>query len=125
MMTVRYIEKLWNGKAFPRLLREMFAGRAEASLRLEGELTGIVPAAAMALVRLDELAQSHVPLYSKLLRVVLAAQETDGGWGDPLTSAICLRALFGSRGHGLTIQRGLSYLTQMQKQEGIWPKEPL
>jgi hypothetical protein len=125
MMTVRHIERLFQAKAYPQLLREMLAGRVENSSRLEGELPGSLPAAAMALVRLDELAQSHVPLYAKLLKIVLAAQESDGGWGDPLTTAICLRALFSGRGQGLAIQRGLSYLAQMQKPEGIWPNEPL
>jgi hypothetical protein len=79
----------------------------------------------MAIIRLDELAQSHVLLYSKLLKIVLTAQESDGGWGDPLTTAIALRALFTSRGQGLAIQRGLAYLAQMQKPDGIWPAEPL
>src|SRR5450432_3326604 len=108
MMTVRHIEKLWNAKAYQRLLREMLAGRPEASLRVEAELadSGVLPAAAMALLRLDELAQSHVPLYSKLLKIILAAQEGDGGWGDPMSTALCLRALLGSRGQGVAIQHG-------------------
>ena len=124
MMTVRHIEKLWNAKTFQRLFRDMLAGRAEASLRLEVELSGPLPAAAMALIRLDELAQAHVPLYSKLLKAILAAQEADGGWGDPLTTALCLRALLAGRGQGVAIDRGLSYLAEMQKPEGFWPKLP-
>lgn len=125
MMTVRHIEKLWNSDAHGRLLKELLAGRPEASLRLEHELTGRLPAAAMALLRLDELAQSHVPLYAKLLKTILAAQQSDGGWNDPVTSAICLRALLAGRGQGIAIDRGLFYLAQLQKSEGIWPNVPI
>lgn len=125
MMTVRHIEKLVNASAYSRLLQEMLAGRAEASLRLEHELTGTLPAVAMALLRLDELAQSHVPLYSKLLKTILAAQQSDGGWNDPLTTALCLRALCAGRGQGTAIERGMFYLSQLQKQEGIWPNVPI
>jgi len=125
MMTVRHIEKLWNADSHARLLREMLTGRPEASLRLESEMSGPLPAAAMALLRLDELAQSHVPLYDKLLKRILSAQDADGGWSDPITTALCLRALFGGRGQGLAINRGLFYLSQLQKPEGIWPNVPI
>jgi hypothetical protein len=125
MMTVRHIEKLWNAGSYTKLLQEMLVGRPEASLRLEQEMAGALPAAAMALLRLDELAQSHVPLYSKLLRTILAAQQPDGGWTDPLTTSICLRALFAGRGQGAAIERGLFYLAQLQKAEGIWPNVPI
>jgi len=124
MMTVRHIEKLWTARKYELLFRDMLAGRPEASLRLEVEVSGFAPAAAMALIRLDELAQAHVPLYPKLLKAILAAQEGDGGWGDPMLTAICLRALMGGRGQGVAIDRGLFYLAQMQKEEGIWPKVP-
>ena len=123
-MTVRHIEKLWNAKSYERLLRDMLAGRPEASLRVEAELSGVLPAAAMALLRLDELAQSHTPIYPKLMRIILAAQEGDGGWGEPMTTSICLRALCSSRGQGIAIERGLFYLANMQKPEGVWPKAP-
>ncbi|WP_428940786.1 hypothetical protein [Fontivita pretiosa] len=125
MTTVRHIEKLWRDKLYAKLLRQMLSGRPEASLRLELELNGPVPAAAMALLRLDELGQPHVPLYDKLLRAVLTAQEPDGGWGDPMTTALCLRGLMAGQGGGAAIERGLTYLAQLQKSEGIWPKVPL
>jgi hypothetical protein len=126
MMTVRHIEKLWNAQNYERLMRDMLAGRPEASVRLAVELpAGAIPAAALALMRLDELSQSHVPLYSKLLRIMLAAQDQDGGWSDPLTTALCLRALLAGRGDGAAVERGLFYLAQLQKPEGIWPKVPI
>ena len=84
-----------------------------------------VPAAALSLIRLDELEQAHNPLSRKLLNVLLVGQELDGGWGDPLTTALCLRALLCGHGQGQAVQRALTYVATMQKAEGIWPKEPL
>lgn len=125
MMTVRQIEKQWKNEAWQKLVGELLAGRPERSLRLENALAGPIPAAALVLVRLDELSQPHMPLYNRLVRVILEAQEADGGWKDPLTTAICLRALMAGRGSGESIERGLKYLAQMQKTEGTWPAEPI
>lgn len=125
MVTVRHIEKLWKAGDYSRLVGEMLAGRLEQSLRLENALAGPVSAAAVVLIRLDELNQPHVPLYSRLVRVILEAQDPDGGWKDPLTTAVCLRALMAGRGAGESIDRGLKYLAQLQKTEGAWPSEPI
>lgn len=125
MVTVRQIEKAWKSEAWAQLVREMLAGRPEASLRLESALTGSVAAAALVLIRLDELSQPHAPLYGKLVRAIIAAQDADGGWKDPLLTALCLRALMAGRGEGESINRGLKYLAQMQKSDGIWPAQPI
>ena len=124
MFTIRQIERLWNAKAFRRLAVELLIGRPEASCRLETEFARSVPAAALGLIRMDELAQSHHPLYRKLLNVLILAHEADGGWGDVMTTALCVRALACGDGHGVAIERGLAYLAQLQKSEGIWPKVP-
>src|SRR5262249_27926124 len=55
----------------------------------------------------------------------LSSQEADGGWGEPLATALCLRALLCGRGQGLAIERGLNYLADLQKSEGIWPAVPI
>jgi len=60
-----------------------------------------------------------------MLRTVLTAQESDGGWGDPVVTALCLRALMCCDGQGVSVERGLNYLANLQKSEGIWPKEPI
>jgi len=125
MITVRQIERLWTSKAYEKLFRELLVARPEASLRLEMELGRSIPAAAMAIMRLDELSQSYVPLYSQLLRTVLNDQHADGGWGDPMTTAVCLRALTRGHGNGVAVERGLQYLANMQKPEGIWPNVPI
>lgn len=124
MTTVRQIERYWNSKDYERLFRELIAHRPEATLRLETEMRAPL-AAALAVVRLDELTQSHVPLYARLVRAILLGQESDGGWGDPATTALCLRALLCGQGDGIAIDRGMKYLANLQKDEGIWPGLPL
>src|SRR4029077_1477677 len=82
-------------------------------------------AAALAVIRLDELSQSYLPLYSRLIRAILCQQQEDGGWGDLPTTALCLRALLAGNGDGVAIERGLDYLASLQKDEGIWPAAPI
>jgi hypothetical protein len=125
MITVRQIERFWQTKSYERLFRELLVARPEASLRMQLELGRSIPTAALAIIRLDELSQAYVPLYSQLIRTVLNDQHSDGGWGDPMTTAICLRALMCGQGHGVAIDRGLHYLANMQKPEGIWPNVPI
>lgn len=100
-------------------------GRPESSNLLSCVSSAPIPVAAWALLRLDELAQSHTTLYQRLLRMILAAQEADGGWIDPLVTSLCLRALMAGRGQGIAIERGLAYLKMLQKEDGTWPKLPL
>jgi len=125
MFTIRQIERLWSSKQYRRLAVELLQGRPEASYRLEAEFGRSIPAAALALVRMDELAQSHHPLYRTLLNVLIVGQEADGGWGDVMTTALCVRALTCGDGQGVAVERGLAYLAQLQKSEGIWPKVPI
>jgi hypothetical protein len=127
MITVKHIERLWTGRMYDRLFRELLANRPEGGLRLELELTGAcraTPAAAMAIIRLNELGQSHHALQAKLVRTLIATQEPDGGWGDPIATTFALRALLADNGDGAVIDRGLHYLALLQKPEGIWPKVP-
>jgi hypothetical protein len=79
----------------------------------------------MGVIRLAELGQSHVPLAQTLLRTLLATQEADGGWAEPMLTSLCLRALMAGNGAGLAIERGLTYLANLQKSEGAWPAEPI
>jgi hypothetical protein len=124
MITVKHIERLWTARQYDRLLRELLSARPEATVRLEAELSGSLPAAALGVIRLDELGQAHAPLYATLVRAILAAQNPDGGWTDPMLSALCLRALLCGRGNGEAVDRGLFYLSTMQKAEGLWPAIP-
>jgi hypothetical protein len=125
MITIRQIERAWQARTYEKLFRELVANRPEASFRFEQEQGRAIPAAAMAVIRLEELSQSHVLACAQLLRAVIAGQETDGGWGDPTTTALCLRALLCCNGDGTAITRGLNYLADLQKTEGAWPAVPL
>jgi hypothetical protein len=125
MITVRHIARLWSAKDYNRLLGQLLAPRGEASVRLSAELTGANAAAAMLVVRLDELAQVFAPIYSEAIRSLTANQHSDGGWADPITTAIVLRALFCGSGQGPAIDRGLQFLANLQRPEGIWPAEPV
>src|SRR3712207_5518067 len=109
MTTVRQIERYWTAKEYARLFRDLVAARPEAQFRLEVEVRAPL-AAAMAVIRMDELAQSHTPLYTRLVRFLLSTQESDGGWGDPVTTALCLRALLCGQGKGMALERGVTYL---------------
>jgi hypothetical protein len=123
MITVRYIERLFSGQQHPRLYRELIAGRPEAAFALQALLARPVAIAALGMLRLDELSQSLTSVYRRLLGVVLTAQQRDGGWGDPMTTALAVRALLGGGGHGDAVDRGLNYLLRLQKQDGRWPRE--
>src|SRR5688500_7894552 len=125
MITIRQIERAWTARTYEKLFRELVAQRPEAAFKFDHEQGRAIPTAAMAVIRLDELSQSHVPLAGKLLRAVLAGQDADGGWGDAMTTALCLRALLCSGGDGAAVERGLGYLANLQKAEGAWPAVPL
>jgi hypothetical protein len=125
MQTVRQIERLWNARQYGRLFRELLANRPECSFRLGIDSPTSALAAAIGIVRLDELNQSHVPLYSAFIRAIIASQEKDGGWGDAIATTLCLRALMlGRQTGGEAIQRGLKYLADLQKSDGTWPRIP-
>lgn len=125
MLTVRYIERLWDARKYDRLLQELIAPRIEASAAAELAQTPPASAAALALIRLDELHQPHAAVCPRLIRTLIALQESDGGWGDLATTALCLRALSLQNGHGQTIDRGMDYLATLQQPSGIWPKIPI
>src|SRR5688500_8732509 len=125
MITIRQLERHWMIQQFDRMVRLFLEMRTESSVRLMCELSRAVPAAAMAVVRLDELSQSHNPFAQKMIRTIVASQEADGGWGEPLTTALCLKALLCCKGDGLAIQRAIDHLASLQRPEGLWPRVPL
>ncbi len=125
MITIRQLERLWQEKAYSRMSALLLEMRPESSLRLAQELSRPTPIAALAIIRLDELAQPHTPFCSRMIRTILAAQELDGGFGDALTTALCIRALSCSAGHGPAIDRALHYLATLQKEDASWPRVPL
>jgi hypothetical protein len=125
MLTVRYIERLWDAKRYVRLLQELIAPRVEAVAVDELTHNVAASAAALALVRLDELHSPHAPICSRLIRTLISLQKSDGGWGDVATTALCLRALSLQNGQGVVIGGGMGYLAALQQPAGIWPKLPI
>jgi hypothetical protein len=125
VITIKQAQRFWDSRQYDRLFTTLLAHRVERSDTLAAALRGSLPAAAMMLIRLDELDQAHVPLAQTLIRCLLACQATDGGWDDPMTTALCVRALQTSRGQGQAIDRGISYLADLQKPDGSWPREPI
>jgi hypothetical protein len=125
MITIRQLERLWMMQQFDRIVRLFLEMRTESSVRLVCELSRAVPAAALAVVRLDELSQAHNPFAQKMIRTIVASQEADGGWGEPMTTALCLKALLCGKGDGLAIQRAIDHLAALQRPEGLWPRVPL
>jgi hypothetical protein len=124
MMTVRQIEKWWAAKEHAKLSRECLAGRSEGVESMRGLLVGPVSAAALALVRLDELGQQS-DFTSALLRAVIDAQSDEGGWDDPLLTALCVRALLAHDDQHDRAAAGIASLARLQRVDGAWPREPL
>ncbi len=125
MITVKQIDRTWTARQYERLYRDLITFRPEANLTPEPESGWAAPAAAMALIRMDELDQSYVPLYSRLVKALIACQQADGSWGDLVTTALCCRALLCGQGEGIAIDRGIAFLANCQKSEGPWPRIPL
>lgn len=125
MTTVRQMERLWNTRSFSKLLRDMLAHRVEGMFAVEAEMNLAPAAVAAAVIRLDELGQAHIPLTSTFIKFLLTLQGADGGWGDVATTALVLKALMTSKGDGSAIDRGLAFLRNLQKDDGLWPKIPI
>lgn len=123
MLTVKQVERWWQMQAFDRLIDELCTGRAEATGGIRQLFTGPVAAAALAVIRLDELHQSHLPLAGKMVRFLIAGQAPDGGWGDAVTTALALRALSRNAGTGLCVERAVGRLANLQRDDGQWPRE--
>ena len=105
MLTVRQIERWWQVQAHDRLIDELCVGRAEAVSGIRPMLAGPTAAAALAVIRLDELHQSHQPF-------------------DPVTTALALRALGRGAGTGRSIDKAVDRLAALQRDDGQWPREP-
>ena len=127
MMTARQIERQWTARAYNSLFSTLNAARPESDF---AKATKVTPpaAAALAIIRLDELTLARAPSTptwsAPAPRKAVDGQPGPGGWGDPAITALCLRHLLCSNGQGTAISRGLHYLAELQKPEGIWPGLP-
>jgi hypothetical protein len=110
MLVVKQMEKLWESRKYGRLLEELLAWRVESLAADELRQHACLASAALALIRLDELHQGNATICPTFIRAILAHQDRDGGWGDPMLTALCLRALSINDGSGEGPARGLAYL---------------
>jgi hypothetical protein len=125
MMTVWQIERLWTAQSYEKLAEVLLQNRWEGAFGQRVRSGSAIVAAALALIRLDELGQSDAPVFGKLVRTLVATQECDGGWGDVAATTWALRALLINNGSGAAVDRGMAYLAGLQKSEGIWPNIPI
>jgi hypothetical protein len=124
MLTVRHIEKLWEARKYSKLFNELIALRVESVAAPEMAENPCPAAAAIALIRIDEMMQSHAAICPSLIRALIATQDPDGGWKDPCTTALAVKALCLQNGQGDSIERGLDYLADLQQSSGLWTKIP-
>lgn len=125
MMTVRQIEKRWDARQYRLLLSELLTSRSEAAVIEHMEGNGQIAVAAAAILRLSELGKPDAPIVATLIRTIIAAQQSDGGWTDPMVTALCVRALLADGGGGQAVDRGLEFLASLQQPAGAWPHHPL
>lgn len=128
MTTVRQIGGLWQEGQTGKLMAQLAQYRGDLPDWLAADLAGNPTAvAAVALIRLAELDQTHTPAAANLTRKLLADQLPDGGFGDTLVTALAVRALrlLIAPAAKSAAGRGLAHLTALQQDDGSFPREPL
>jgi hypothetical protein len=125
MITVRHIDRLWEERQYARLAATLIETRSDIDASLGLRLRNSTAAAALAVIRLDELGQNAQAICARLVRALIATQQSDGGWGDVSVTVLALRALRCGRGDGDVIARGFQFLATLQKDDGSWPGEPI
>jgi hypothetical protein len=123
MTTVRQIDGMWTDGQGRKLFSELSKFRPDVPEFLAGDL-GILPiaAAALSMIRLQELNQTRTQLYRALLARVLVTQDADGGWGDTLATVLAARALLNDpegRSAGL---KAVILLSNFQLDDGTFPR---
>jgi hypothetical protein len=127
MTTPRRIEtmvKQGNGR---QLVREMARYRSDLPEGMIDDLaSNPVAFHAMALVRLVEMQQGHLPHARTLARQIAAVQCDDGSFGDVAVTALAARALLDSREPA--VERAgidaIDALAATQLDDGSFPAEP-
>jgi len=123
MLTMRQIERWWTAKSYARLIDELCAGRAEGVNGIRDLVDGPLAAAALTIIRADELRQTSHPLVGKLIALLLRTQNAAGGWDDGevgvVTTALAARAL-AATGSGEAVDHALNYLADAQTADGDW-----
>jgi hypothetical protein len=121
MTTARQIQKLWQTNDYKRLVRLCLEARADALEPILPMLSGPVGSAALALIRLTELSPFPTPMHAGLAQVLANHQRENGGWGDPVLTAVAVRALLSAELQRDRASAGISHLGRLQRDDGLWP----
>lgn len=126
MTSVRQIDGLWSEGRTRQLVTELTRFRPDfpASM-IDSVSSSPVVAAALAMVRLQELDQTLLASYEGLKRKLLASQAADGSFGSiPITVLAC-RALLAEPTGAEALRKGLEYLGLIQREDGGFPVDEL
>ncbi|MFT3786099.1 MAG: hypothetical protein QM770_08035 [Tepidisphaeraceae bacterium] len=125
MTTIRQINGMMNDGQTRKLVQELTRYRADVPAAVAGDLEGSpVAAAALAAIRLLEIDQTHMPVFTQLLGRLLKTQTADGSWddGDPFVTALAARALLGWPETRPAALRAIAFLTGLQRDDGSFPR---
>lgn len=122
MTSVRQIDGLWSEGRTRQLVTELTRFRPDFPASLIDSLSSsAVVAAALAMMRLQELDQTLFASYEGLERKLLASQAEDGSFGSIPVTALACRALLVEPTSSEALRKGLEYLGSMQREDGSFP----
>lgn len=123
MTTVRQMDGMWTDGQGKKLFAELSKFRPDVPEFLTTELGGsAVAAAALSMIRLQELSQTRTPLYRALLARLTVTQQPDGGWGDTLATVLAARALLNDAEGRSAGMKAVVLLSGLQLEDGTFPR---
>ena len=126
MTTTRQIQALLSDGQHAKLIEGLAHYRSDLPAEAISALNGSpMAAAAVAAIRLQELNQQRDGVYRNLIARLIAAQESNGGWGDTLVTSLVARALLGEPSARSAAIRALILLAGLQKDDGSLPRDPV
>ncbi len=115
------IRKLWSEGRVDALARMLAERRSEWSAWSVDRVRSLSAAAALGILTLVEMGSGPGdPLVREMGAALLAAQDSLGGWENPWTTSLVLRALSAGEIDGAAFARGLAYLASTQEATGGW-----
>jgi len=122
MTTIRQINGLWSEGRTRQLVAELTRYRPDFPPTLIDALaSNPLAAAALAMIRLQELDQTLLATYDGLKRKLLDAQENDGSFGSIAVTVLACRALLTEASASESLRKGLEYLSLTQREDGGFP----
>ena len=123
MTTVKQMDSLWTVGQGKKLFSELSKFRPDVPEFLTAELGGsAVATAALSMIRLQELSQTRTQLYRALFARLIATQESDGGWGDTIVTALAARSLLNEPEGRSAGMGAIVLLANLQTPDGTFPR---